>query len=60
MKDHFRTRFSIKGWEIQHTRIGITWTTIGGMVYRIKKEAEDIVEKLNNGEAPTEWYKKKS
>ena len=57
MKDKFRIRFSYKGWEIQHSRIGILWRTIGGYEYRIKKDAEKIVEELKKVLSCKEWFK---
>jgi len=57
MKDKFRIRFAYKGWEIQHSRIGILWSAIGGYEYRIKKDAEKIVEELKKGSSCKEWFK---
>ena len=57
MKDKFRIRFAYKGWEIQHSRIGILWSAIGGCEYRIKKDAEKIVEELKKGSSCKEWFK---
>jgi len=59
MKDKFRVRFDYKGWEVQYSRYGIFWRSIGGYEYRDKKYAESIVEGLKNGESCNDWFNHK-
>jgi hypothetical protein len=59
MKDKFRVRFAFTGWEVQHSRIGLYWKSIGGYEYRNKKDAESIVDDLKKGESCADWFKLK-
>lgn len=59
MKDRFRVHFGFTGWEIQHSKIGILWRSIGGYEYQSKQYAESIVAGLHNGESCKDWFKPK-
>lgn len=56
--DRFRIRFEDIGWAIQHSRYGIFWHSVGNTVWRTESGAKVAIEKLKQGEAPIDWYKK--